>query len=100
MPRKGGKSTSPKKKEKMATGGVGGGEHEHDNSSHESKEDIRRSVRDGGASDKGLIPNGIIDEIFDSLSHVMSKIESVYESGGSPTYTERSLELTAKVQDI
>ena len=73
MPRKGGKSTSPKKKEKMATGGVetpsqDGGD--HDNSSHESEEDIRRSVKDGGASDKGPTPN----ETIDSLSPVMGQI--------------------------
>ena len=44
MPRKGGKSTSPKKKEKMAAGDVEtpsneGGEHEHENESHDSEEE-------------------------------------------------------------
>ena len=52
-------------------------------------------MKDGGASDKGLIPYEIIDVIVDSPSHVMSKIESVYKSGGSTTYTERF-----PVQDI
>ena len=61
MPRKGGKSTYPKKKEKMATGGVKTPSQDvgdHDTSSHESEEDIRRPVKDGGASDKGSDPQG------------------------------------------
>ena len=103
MPCKGGKSVSVRsERPKEATVGVetsppeGRVGEDHDNESHDSEGDSqRRSLKDGGASDKGLIPYEIIDVIIDSPSHVMSKIESVYKSGGSTTYTERF-----PVQDI
>ena len=75
MPRKEGKSTSPKKKKKMATGGVEtpsneGGEHEHENESHDSEEEAqRRPEKDGVAPEK----DPRLTELSDSLSSVMSK---------------------------
>ena len=95
MPRKG-KSNYPKKKEKMATGGVEtslqDGE-DHGSLSRASEEDTL-PVKDGEASDKGPTLN----EILDSLSPLMGQIgKRVYSISGSTSYMERFLGLTAKV---